>query len=97
MTQSSDLQRRAFLTGAAAATTGWLASSSNSFAEPPLQVPVWTREQGAAIVSPPYGVPSRFEDGIVRRSRATPPIPTAASSGTPLQHLHGIITPAGLH
>ncbi len=97
MTQPSDLQRRAFLTGAAAAAGGWLASSSESRAAPPLQVPLWTREQGAGIVSPPYGIPSRFEGGIVRRSRVTPPLPTAASSGTPLQHLHGIITPAGLH
>ena len=34
---------------------------------------------------------------MVRRARTTPRFPTAASSGTPWQHLHGIITPGGLH
>ena len=83
MTQFPELQRRTFLTGAAATATGWLASSTNSQAGPQLQVPIWTREQGGPIVSPPYGVPSRFEDGIVRRPRATPPVPTAAATNAP--------------
>jgi len=90
--------RRSLLGGLAAATGGWLASTNQSAAEDaPLQVPTWTREQGSAVATPAYGIPSRFESGIVRRPRTPPPIPTAASSGTPLQHLHGIITPAGLH
>jgi sulfane dehydrogenase subunit SoxC len=90
--------RRSLLGGLAAATGGWLASGSRATAEgPPLQVPAWTRQQGSGVASPGYGIPSRFENGVVRRPRTPPPIPTAASSGTPLQHLHGIITPAGLH
>lgn len=55
------------------------------------------RVQGAPVLSPPYGVPSPFEAGVVRRARSRPRISTAASSTTPLQDLHGVITPNGLH
>lgn len=99
MTLVSDLPRRNFLTGAASLAGGLLASASTARSQTaaPLQVPVWTHEQGAGIVSPPYGVPSEFEKNVIRRPRSPPPMPTAASSGTPLQDLHGIITPNGLH
>jgi sulfane dehydrogenase subunit SoxC len=60
-------------------------------------VPAWSRQQGAGVLSPPYGVPSPHEDGVVRRVPGTPAAPTAAASWTPLQDLHGIITPGGLH
>jgi len=52
--------------------------------------------QGAPILTPPYGTPSPFEAGVVRHARARGRIPTAASSTTPLQDLHGVITPNGL-
>jgi sulfane dehydrogenase subunit SoxC len=55
------------------------------------------REQGAPAAGKPYGVPSPHEKNVVRRTRGEPKFPTAASSGTPLQDLHGIITPNGLH
>ncbi len=99
MTLPPDPQRRHFLAGAASLAGGLMAgaTAARSQTTAPLQVPVWTREQGKGIVSPPYGVPSDFEKAVVRRPRSPPPIPTAASSGTPLQHLHGIITPSGLH
>ncbi len=51
-------------------------------------------------MSPPYGAPSPFEAGVVRRERfGVPPYPTrqAAISLTPLQDLYGIVTPNGLH
>jgi sulfane dehydrogenase subunit SoxC len=51
-------------------------------------------------MSPPYGLPSPFESGVARRERrGGAPFPTrqAAISLTPLQDLHGIITPNGLH
>ena len=90
--------RRSLMSGIAAAAGGWLGMTPKVAAEDaPLQVPVWTRQQGSGVASPAYGAPSRFEDRVARRPRTPPPIPTAASSGTPLQHLHGIITPAGLH
>jgi sulfane dehydrogenase subunit SoxC len=51
-------------------------------------------------MSPPYGVPSRFEANVVRRARqggAQPPTRLAAWSVTPIQNLSGVITPNGLH
>ena len=63
----------------------------------PPNAPQWMTQQGAPILSPPYGVPSPFESGVVRRRRSRSPTSTAASSATPLQDLHGIITPNGLH
>lgn len=51
-------------------------------------------------MSPPYGQPSSFEAGVIRRARsegAPFPTPQAAISLTPLQDLHGIVTPNGLH
>jgi sulfane dehydrogenase subunit SoxC len=66
----------------------------------PPGVPEWQQQPGAEVMSPPYGQPSRFEAGVVRRERSDgSPYPTrqAAVSLTPLQSLFGIITPNGLH
>ncbi len=55
---------------------------------------------GADVMTPPYGQPSVYEAGVVRRDRTGgSPYPTrkAAASLTPLQDLHGVITPNGLH
>lgn len=55
---------------------------------------------GADVMTPPYGLPSLYEAGVVRRARTGgSPYPTrkAAASLTPLQDLHGVITPNGLH
>ena len=55
---------------------------------------------GADVMTPPYGLPSVYEAGVVRRKRTGgSPYPTrkAAASRTPLQDLHGVITPNGLH
>ncbi len=59
--------------------------------------PPWMREQGGPAAGAPYGVPSPHEKNVVRRVRGVAKFPTASSSGTPLQDLHGIITPNGLH
>jgi sulfane dehydrogenase subunit SoxC len=48
------------------------------------------------VVAHPYGLPAEFEKNVVRRSVAGTPTDTAAASRTPLQDLHGIITPNGL-
>jgi sulfane dehydrogenase subunit SoxC len=52
--------------------------------------------QGEPILSPPYGQPSRFEKDVVRRPTDQTPTASASWSFTPLQDLHGIITPNGL-
>ncbi len=62
-----------------------------------LDAPRWMHEQGAPAAGQPYGVPSACEKGVVRRTRGVAKFLTASSSGTPLQDLHGIITPNGLH
>lgn len=64
--------------------------------ERPTDLP-WMHEQGRPVASPAYGVPSSFERGVIRRARGSTPFPTASSTGTPLQDLHGIVTPNGLH
>src|SRR5208282_171734 len=71
-------------------------SSAEGASNLPPNVPAWMKEQGAPILSAPYGVPSRFEKNIVRRKREERPTDTAATSFAPLQDLHGIITPNGL-
>jgi sulfane dehydrogenase subunit SoxC len=102
--ETEKMARRKFLAGGAA-----LASSAASAAlstvpanaggddNLPPRVPAWTKEQGAPILTPPYGAPSPFEKNVVRRRRGPTPTDTAASTLTPLQDLHGIITPNGLH
>ena len=62
----------------------------------PPDVPDSMRSLGQPILSPPYGVPSKFEKNVVRRLRETRATDTEAFSVTPLQNLHGIVTPNGL-
>jgi sulfane dehydrogenase subunit SoxC len=98
--------RRALLAGAASLAAGATLPASKARAEAdaptniPPDVPEWQKTPGAEVMSPPYGQPSPFEAGVVRRERTGgSPYPTrqAAVSLTPLQDLHGIITPNGLH
>ena len=98
--------RRKFLRETSALTmgaTGALAAGraqaqSATVADPallPPNIPPWTRNQGGAFINPPYGLPSRHEARVVRvLPNPVPAFPTA--SRTPLQNLHGIITPSGL-
>jgi sulfane dehydrogenase subunit SoxC len=94
-----EVPRRRVLKGAAvlagAAAAGRAASQSVSNLPP--NVPEWMKTQGAPILTPPYGLPSPFEKGVVRIQRTKTPTQTAATSLTPLQDLQGIITPNGLH
>jgi sulfane dehydrogenase subunit SoxC len=95
MRRSPTLPRRAVLQGGLAlAGTGAAAA-----ADPPgpLAIPEWTREQGDSVVAEPYGRPSPYERGVVRHPRRSAVFATTLSNNTPLQHLHGIITPNGLH
>ena len=72
------------------------AAAGTAPAAPP-EVPEWTRELGAPLLSPPYGVPAATEKDVVRRMWHRTSQPGIGVSVTPLQDLHGIITPAGLH
>lgn len=93
-------QRRNFLktslavgagVGSTLATHSALAQS-NTF----LEIDPWTKTQGSTFVNPPYGLPAKYEKDVVRR--LPNPAPTfLTGSRTPIQNLHGIITPNGLH
>lgn len=55
----------------------------------------WTTRPGGPFLNPPYGQPSPFEKGVVRVLPSAPnPFPTGTR--TPLEKLHGTITPNGL-
>jgi sulfane dehydrogenase subunit SoxC len=54
------------------------------------------RTQGRPVLRPAYGQPSPHEAAVQRIQFAGTPTDTAAASLTPLQNLHGIITPSGL-
>ncbi len=94
------ISRRNILRGGAAATAGSLIApltgAEVAGQNLPPDVSEWMKHQGAPILTPPYGVPSEFERGVVRRQREQRPTNTAAASFAPLQDLHGIITPNGL-
>lgn len=104
--QSLDLQprnpRRAFLrqtallggsVATALATVRAQAQGTNNL---PPATPQWMKEQGHPIVHPPYGLPSHWESQVIRRPTAGTPTNLSSWSFTPLQNLHGIITPNGL-
>ena len=93
------LKRRHLLPGLASAVAMPAAAAqiAGEAENPPPAIPDSMRMQGAAVDSAPYGRPSPHEATIIRRIRDRPPTPTAASAQSPLQDLHGIITPNGLH
>ena len=101
--EKTSIARRKLLAGgvvlAGSAASAALPTASAGAADDnlPPHVPAWMKEQGAPFLSPPYGQPSPFEKNVIRRPRAPTPTNTAASSMTPWQNLHGIITPNGLH
>jgi sulfane dehydrogenase subunit SoxC len=101
--EKTSIARRKLLAGgvvlAGSAASAALSTASAGAADNnlPPRVPAWMKEQGAPFLSPPYGQPSPFEKNVIRRPRAPTPTNTAASSMTPWQNLHGIITPNGLH
>src|SRR5260370_29301885 len=101
MPARAPLGRRSFL-GAGAALAGSLAlgakpgNAEPAPASPPADAP-WSQSIGAGVVDRPYGRPADFEAGVIRRNGPWLTAGTESSvSFSPLQHLHGIITPNGL-
>jgi len=93
------LGRRSFL-GLGAAFTGSFALGSTPAnaepASPPADAP-WSQSIGAGVVDRPYGRPADTEAGVIRRNVPWLTAGTESSvSFSPLQDLHGIITPNGL-
>ena len=80
---------------AAAGATGGIARADEKNLPP--NVADWSKTVGAGVGTTPYGVPSKFEKDVIRRTvpwlTATP---ESSVSFTPLHALDGIITPNGL-
>jgi sulfane dehydrogenase subunit SoxC len=97
-----ELKRRNFLLNgikltagtALAASVGRVWASEQSL---PPNVPAWTRTLGRGVVSVPYGMPSSFEQDVVRRTVPWLTVDSISSiSMTPIHEMKGIITPSGL-
>ena len=107
--QRKDIDRRRFLQGlgtlVAASGLGinrvFGANSRQPVIEP-LKVPDWSRQQGRPAGSLRYGQPSGYESRVQRILTSPvlydqiPPQPSSSWTYTPLQDLHGSITPNGL-
>jgi sulfane dehydrogenase subunit SoxC len=101
---NGDLDRRSFLrkslAGAVAAAS---AGATQALAEVnpanlPPNKPIWSQMLGPGVTQSPYGNPSPHEAHVVRRNVGWLTSSTQSSINfTPLQDLHGIITPNGLH
>jgi sulfane dehydrogenase subunit SoxC len=94
----AQLARRGFLK-AGAALTGLALGGKSALANPeapPADAP-WSQSIGAGVVDRPYGQPAETEASVIRRN--VPWLTASAESSvsfSPLQDLHGIITPNGL-
>jgi sulfane dehydrogenase subunit SoxC len=108
-TTPSPTTRRGFLTRAAAGGAAVAAASSGALAQGPQaaaagnpknlppNVPDWSKVLGDGVAAKPYGTPSKFEKGVVRRDVEWLTASRESSVNfTPLYALDGIITPSGL-
>jgi sulfane dehydrogenase subunit SoxC len=89
------LARRGLLAGSLIAAGGAVAAGTSRAFGATLTTAPWTKEPGAPLLEHPYGVPSRFESNVVRRTFPAP-IPQVGAAWSPLADLHGTITPNGL-
>ena len=100
-TKETALTRRRFMQSSLALSAGAASSlvSSNAQAQFDAQgnliVEPWSMKLGADFLTPPYGLPSKYEKDVVR-VLPTPAVNFPTASRTPLQNLYGIITPNGL-
>jgi len=102
--QSADLEfvagnglihRRLFLSGGAAAAGSLGLLSAGTAAADPLVIPPWTRSPGSHMSA--YGRPSEYEQDVQRFVGGTPNVVGSGVSFTPIERLHGTITPNSLH
>ena len=93
-----DFLRKAFI-GASAAMMAHAEERAAGAGAPAIKkLPPWSTSLGLPVAANPYGLPSKYERGLVRRE--SPGLTRVGGSSvafTPLQGLFGIITPSGLH
>ena len=89
--------RTGLLGGLATLVSGRVYAGETKGTPGPLKVPDWAHHLGPGVASKAYGAPSPFEKQVIRRFLPWIQASREASiSFTPLQDLHGIITPNGL-
>ncbi|HRY02295.1 MAG TPA: molybdopterin-dependent oxidoreductase, partial [Beijerinckiaceae bacterium] len=95
--------RRDFLRGAFAAAAALGAGAAAAQDAPKgdemiLKPQSWATTLGQPVAATPYGMPSKYEGGLIRRqSPGLTQVAGASVSFMPLQGMFGIITPSGLH
>jgi sulfane dehydrogenase subunit SoxC len=94
------VHRRFFLSqsvvvGAATSAGGLALLTRQPAKAEPLPVPQWSKEPGSPFVG--YGQPSKFEARVGRVTFNPPNEPGSGVAFAPIQQLHGMITPNGLH
>jgi len=89
------LHRRLFLTGSGTLAAGLGLLSATPMAAAPLEIPEWMKVPGSHMR--PYGQPSAYENDVQRMVGGTPGVTGSGVSFTPLEKIHGTITPNGLH
>ncbi len=95
---ANGLISRRHLLKLSAASAGSLLGASALAAEAglPIEIPTWSKQPGPGPSS--YGSRSRFTDYMQRSGGNPDPLyPGGGASRSPLQHLHGTITPNSLH
>jgi sulfane dehydrogenase subunit SoxC len=94
--KASLVSRRKWLSQASA---GLVATGAYAADDPAIvNLPAHTKGLGQPVAARGYGVPSVWEKNLQRReSPGLTRVSAASVSFTPLQSLHGIITPNGLH
>jgi len=90
--------RGAFVAAAALGASRAAAEESPKGDETILKPQPWATTLGQPVAAMPYGMPSKYERGLIRRqSPGLTQVAAASVSFMPLQGMFGIITPSGLH
>lgn len=99
-----DFIRKAFATATALAASGPVIDAYGETVDPGkgdpniLNLPEWSTTLGMPVATRGYGMPSKYEAGLIRRQSPGLTQTAAASvSFSPLQGMFGIITASGLH